>query len=237
MLLKYARPARPRIRIGAVPLAACALALAVPPAAAVHAPAATPAVSVPGAAVLAGSSCGMTELLSRVLFFVPDLLGRHCPCACARPAAEVMPAPGVTVIQQESTSGGGPVNQDNTVNIGGSPPAPPAPPPPTPVPDRPVPSRTPPPRALPAAQAPDLPPLVEPEPSETPATSPAPTPPMPAVPRMPATAAKAEEPDDDSGGWDLITWLGGALVLAIVPAALAAVGHGANSRGGPGRPS
>ncbi|NUU25156.1 MAG: hypothetical protein HOV68_27190, partial [Streptomycetaceae bacterium] len=44
--------------------------------------------------------------------------------------------------------------------------------------------------------------------------------------------AKVAAPEDESGPWDLLTWLGFALLLAIVPAAIAAVNRGGDARGG-----
>ncbi|WP_436776700.1 hypothetical protein [Yinghuangia sp. YIM S09857] len=79
------------------------------------------------------------------------------------------------------------------------------------------------------------PPPPAPEPVAT--TPPPPPTPMPApVPtRRPVAVA---EPEEESGVWDLATWLGFALLLAIVPAALAAVTRGGgDGRGGTGRPS
>lgn len=147
-----------------------------------------------------------------------------------------MPGPGITIIQQSNTDdGSGAVNQNNTVNLAPThapaKPPPPTPraattPPPKPKPT-PAPSRTPdPPRATKAPTRAPASPTPE---TTTPAVE------LPIVPVQevlpPGRVAKRPEPEETAGPWDLMSWLGFTLLLAIVPAALAALGRGADSRG------
>lgn len=176
----------------------------------------------------------------------------------AKPPAPGKPSPGITVIQHNNDPGGGVVNQDNNVGIDFNPPPAPPPPPPPPAP-RPTPPPPPPPPAAPrptpppppapppaprpvvpasvdrVVPPPEPPPPPAPEPEVTPPAPPTPPAAAPVPPRRPAAAA---EPEEEGGLWDLATWLGFALLLAIVPAALAAVTRGGGEgRGGTGRPS
>lgn len=189
--------------------------------------------------------CDVTTVVVRTLDAVP-LLGEARCCACsnaansrpkpppspaARPTA--MPGPGVTIIQQSNTdNGSGAVNQNNTVNL--APTHAPAKPPPTPraattPPPKPTPapSRTPAPR--PATKAPTGAPASPTPEATTPVVE------LPIVPVQevlpPGRAAKRPEPEETAGPWDLMSWLGFTLLLAIVPAALAALGRGGDSRG------
>lgn len=193
--------------------------------------------------------CDVTTVIVRTVDAVPLLGDARC-CACssaansrpkpprspaARPTA--MPSPGITVIQQSNTDdGSGAVNQNNTVNL--APTHAPAKPPPTPraatTPPKPkptaAPSRTPTPP--PATKAPTRPPA-----SPTPQTT-TPVVELPIVPVQevlpPGRVAKPAEPEETAGPWDLMSWLGFTLLLAIVPAALAALGRGGDSSRGSG---